>query len=169
LLVTINSGDESGIEVAFFVIEEYMEAHTPLKVTANLEELDTTQSVVYLTPPFAEEKTIVGIPRVNLSIIPANPQVQIIAHLLEVDENQLGTVFTHAPMTLWDVVPGEETHVGFDLIFTSAHIPQGHRLALVIDTEDANYGKPTQEPFKFTISYDDSSYIQIPFVNSIQP
>ncbi|MBF0227180.1 MAG: hypothetical protein HQK76_17175 [Desulfobacterales bacterium] len=162
---TITSGLNSGLSLGIPFIGEIMDAHTQKRITADLNEVSKHKAIIYMTEAFTEDQIIVGIPKLSLTLTPSMQRGQIIAHLYTVDESGTGTLFSHAPLTLWDATTGEPIEVSIGLNFTSARVKKGHRLALAIDTHElAFYGTPTANFFDMTFTYGENTKLYIPYV-----
>jgi len=70
-----------------------------------------------------------------------------------VDSSGKAKYITMGFKTFWDATPGEimNTHVIF--ISAAYDIKEGHSLALVMDTNNPEYGKPTFTPFDVNVHY----------------
>ncbi len=163
----IDSGMFSGVNTGIPVISAALEAHTPIQITAWIPGINRNTAIVYETESFSTSRLITGIPTLDMWIVPSRPQVQVIAHLYDVNTLGIGTLMTHGPVILYDATPGEPVNISFEYVVTAYDIPAGHRLALVFDTYDVNYGQPADDSFSVEFLYGDAypSMLTIPYVN----
>ena len=168
---TIHSGLASGLTLGIPILSSLLEAHTnDLHVKTSLPLASRSKAIVFATDRLSQERTILGTPAMSLNLTPSNERVQLIAHLYSVDKLGIGTLITHAPLTLLEsdrllpsAVPGEAKTYTFNFITTAADIPKGHRLAIGIDTYDPSYGKASDDDFTLTFHYGEKTYIDIPW------
>jgi predicted acyl esterase len=101
-----------------------------------------------------------GIPRLHLTVKPAKADGTVVAYLYDVDSLGAGKLIAHAPATWLGATPNAA--LGVDIAFpaTSYTVASGHRLALIVDTEDALYldANPTGAGITFT----GQSYLDLP-------
>ena len=169
---TLSSGLASGLSLGIPLLSSLLEAHTQaLHVTASLPLTNRNKSIVFATERYGSTRTIVGTPSMSLALTPSKDRVQLIAHLYTVDPLGIGTLISHAPLTLLEsdrllpsAVPGMKKTYEFNFITTAAEVPRGHRLAVAIDTYDISYGKASNEDFHVTVHYGDDSYLEIPWL-----
>lgn len=169
---TISSGVISGLTLGIPLLSSLLEAHTQtLHITASLPLTLRDKAIVFATEPFASTRTLAGTPSMSLSITPSQERVQLIAHLYTVDALGIGTLISHAPLTLLEsdrllpsAVPWQKRTYLFNFITTAANVPSGHRLAVAIDTFDISYGRPSDAPFDLTFHYGNDSFLEIPWL-----
>ncbi|MCP4109608.1 MAG: acyl esterase [Desulfobacteraceae bacterium] len=161
----INSGILSGAHTGIPVISAGLEAHTPIQITTWVPGISQNKAIVYQTGEFGSSRLIAGIPTLDIWMEPSLPQAQIIAHLYDVNSLGIGTLITHGPMTLHNAVPGQPVRLSFEMVVTAYEMPEGHKLAIAIDTYDVNYGTPTDEDFTVKFHYGDEyeSKLNIPY------
>lgn len=129
------------------------------KVQANIPliSLNPTQAVVFDSGTLSSTMKIRGIPNLSMYIKPGYDKVQMVAYLYDMDSSGTGTLITHAPVTLPAANSGQLTQVNMKLVGTAYDVPAGHKVVLVIDTEDLLYTQPTWVPFgidfKFNRNY----------------
>jgi len=169
---TISSGLASGLTLGIPLVSSLLEAHTQaLHVTASLPLASRKKAIVFATERYGSTRTIVGTPSMSLSLAPSKERVQLIAHLYTVDALGIGTLISHAPLTLLEsdrllpsAEPGAQKTYAFNFITTAAEVPKGHRLAVAIDTFDLSYGKASDDTFDITFHYGDDSFLEIPWL-----
>ena len=95
---------------------------------------------------------------------------QVFFYIYDIDKLGGATFITHGYKTFWDAKPNEIMNVSIDFVTASYDIEKGHKLAVVMDTSDLLYGKPTLLPFKVQVhygrSYDEQSVLMIPSKDS---
>ncbi len=168
---TIKSGPLSGAMLGIPILSPFLEAHTRIfNVTASMPLINKYRAAIFTTERFTEDRTILGTPTMDLKITPTNDRVQLIGHLYAVNDFGIGTLITHAPLTLLEydslmpaAVPGEPVRVSMEFISTAYTVPKGYRVMLVIDTEDMAYAKPSDDSFRITFGYDDETRLNLPF------
>ncbi len=76
----------------------------------------------------------------------------------------IGKLVSHAPYTFHDRTPGQPFGVDLELFSTAYDVPEGHRLALVIDTVDPLYieHNPTGAQLTFSSPAADPSFVSVP-------
>ena len=163
---TINSGILSGATTGTPVIGPLFDAHLGIPVITWVPGINRLLAIVYESDPVDEPLRIRGIPRVDLRIKPSRAQAQLIVHLYDVDGLGFGRLITHGPMTLWDAVPGKEVALSVDLVAAAYDVPEGHRIAVAIDTYDPQYGVPTLAPYSIRLVHDEDhqSTLELPLL-----
>jgi len=89
-----------------------------------------------------------GRPKLHLSVTSSQPRGTIVAYLYDTDWTGTGRLIAHAPTT-W-LEPTNTIDLAFEPI--AYDVPAGHRLALVIDTEDPLYLGANPNAAKITFS-----------------
>ncbi|WP_300666954.1 CocE/NonD family hydrolase [Desulfoluna sp.] len=169
---TISAGKISGLTLGIPLLSSLLEAHTQaLHIRTSLPLTLRNKALVFATEPLTSTRSLVGTPSMSLTLTPSADRVQLIAHLYTVDALGLGTLISHAPLTLLEsdqlmpsAVPGTKKTYAFNFITTAAEVPRGHRLAVAIDTFDLSYGKASDEPFDLTLHYGEGSFLDIPWL-----
>ncbi|MEJ3750092.1 alpha/beta fold hydrolase [Actinomycetes bacterium KLBMP 9797] len=113
-----------------------LEALTGTPPLAWLPAVDRTRGAVWRSAPLARGVAVRGIPRLRLTVTPAAASGTVIAYLYDVDALGTGQLIAHAPYT-W-LSDGRQT-IDLALPATAWNVAAGHRLALVVDTEDPLY------------------------------
>lgn len=163
----ISSGILSGISTGIPVISAVFKAHTPIDIVTWLPGTDRKTSIVYQSSEVLSDLKIRGIPGITVWIEPSGTEVQLIFHLYDVNPWEEGTLITHVPVTLYGATPGKPVKISLELIATTYNLPKGHRIALGIDTYDANYASPTNKSFQVKFHYGPvcESKLTIPYVD----
>jgi len=138
-------------------------------VTTNVNLLNRIESITWESPAFTTVKKIRGGAEAKLRLSLNKKAGQVIIYLYDVDKWGTATFITHGFHTFWNATPGQVMDVTVPIISTAYNIPSGHHLAMVIDSSDPLYAKPTLDPFKVNFHYGVSSAEQItlkvPFEN----
>ena len=105
-----------------------------------------------------------GIPNLRLTIRSTAPTTTLVAYLFDVDTDDSARIITHEPYTLTDLTPGQDRGVEWKLQAASYDIASGHRLMLVIGSEDALYSNANVDGSTTTVSslLGDASRLEIP-------
>ncbi|BCY13975.1 CocE/NonD family hydrolase [Actinoplanes sp. L3-i22] len=101
------------------------------------------RSVVFDTPPLAEDLNILGFPRLRLRVAASGPRANVVARLCDVAPDGSSTLITRGALNLArrdgmdradELTPGEWTDVTFDLTAIGWTVPAGHRLRVALST-----------------------------------
>merc|ERR1711916_236222 len=103
--------------------------------------------ITYVSGSLSDALKIRGKPEMGVTIEPKQDVVQLVAYLYDMDLLGVGTLITHTPVTLHDVEPNAPLQVNLDLTATAYDVPAGHRVVLVLDTQDLLYAAPTDDKF----------------------
>lgn len=131
-----------------------------LELCTNMYLLNRAESVAWESPAYSTVKKIRGASEVKLNLALSGSRGQVVAYLYDVDSWGKAVFITHGVYTFWNAVPGRSFDVTIPLLATAYDIPAGHHLALVIDSSDIMYGKPTLLPYTITINYGSSAASQ---------
>jgi predicted acyl esterase len=101
-----------------------------------------------------------GIPKLHLTVKPGQSDGTVVAYLYDVDGLGTGELIAHAPATWLGATPNAA--LGVDVVFpaTAYTVPSGHRLAIVVDTEDALY--LDANPWGAAITFTGPSFVDLP-------
>ncbi|HOP62195.1 MAG TPA: CocE/NonD family hydrolase [Spirochaetota bacterium] len=138
-------------------------------VTTSMLLLNRLESVAWESSAFGTDKKIRGASEAKLRLSLSYKKGQIIIYLYDVDKWGTATYITHGFHTFWDATPGEVMDVTVPITTTAYDIPAGHHLAMVIDTSDPLYSKPSLRPFNIKYYYgktaDTQVMLTVPFEN----
>lgn len=137
-----------------------LEALTGTPATAWLPAFDRGRGALWATPPLSGGAAVRGIPRMHLTVRSGAGSGTVVAYLYDVDALGTGRLITHAPYTWLDQQADAPLGIELALPATAWNVPSGHRLALVVDTEDALY--LDRNPAGAAISVDGPSWIDLP-------
>jgi len=163
----IATGILSGANIGVPVIGAIFDAHLNIPRVTWIPLLNWITSCAYLTPRFTKTRRILGAPKLSLWIEPSRPQVQLVAHLYEVNRLGWGRFITHGPVTKLEAGPGTVQQVTIELVTTAHQVEAGAALALVIDTYDPQYMPPTLKRYDVKLHYSPNfpSELTIPFLS----
>jgi dienelactone hydrolase len=101
-----------------------------------------------------------GIARLHLTVKPSQSNGTVVGYLYDVDSWGNADLITHAPATWLGATPNAA--LGVDVVFpaTAYTVPSGHRLAVVVDTEDGLY--LDANPWGASITFTGQSWLDLP-------
>lgn len=165
---TINSLQDTLASTQIPLLSQMLES-VDLKIQTSIPLIsaDTNQAIVFDSGTLSSAMKIRGIPKLTLNIQPWYTQVQLVAYLYDMDALGTGTLITHGPLTLPAASYGQRTQVNMNLVATAYNVPAGHKVVLVVDTEDLLYKQPTLLPYSvdFEFSKDFQSTLVLPVLN----
>ena len=113
------------------------EALTGIPPTAWLPAVNRLNAGVWVSDPLASTGQIRGIPKMRLTLTPTAADGTIVCYLYDVDGLGTGRLITHVPWTGGQA--GADRTIDLKFPATAYNVPAGHRLALIMDTEDSLY------------------------------
>jgi predicted acyl esterase len=125
------------------VLSDALEAHLDLPVLAWLPQISSLHGMTFWSSAFSGGLEILGRPQLGLRLIPAADTAHVVVYLYDVDALGTGTLITHGTASLHDVAPRQLQTLHVDLNATAYDLPASHRLAIVVDTMDAQYAGRT--------------------------
>ncbi|UQX03755.1 alpha/beta fold hydrolase [Streptomyces sp. RerS4] len=160
LLTGVNSGADGGIVFLSSVLDQFVKAPP----VASIPLLPRTFAAVWQSDRYAEERRVRGTVRLHTTVTPTRGDGTFVAHLYDVGPLGIGKLITHAPHTFHGKTPGQPFGVDLDLFSTAYDVPEGHRLALVVDTVDPLYieHNPAGAQLTFSSPRTDPSYVSVP-------
>jgi len=149
----ILTGAISGIPMLAQALEQFK-----IPVVTNINLISRLKAIVFTTDPLGETLKVRGTPEIDCTLSVSKQKGQVFFYLYDVDKYGTAKYITLGYKTFWDAVPGEKMKVKVTFISTAYDIKEGHRLALVMDTHNPEFGKPTLAPFdvKFYFSSEGS-------------
>ena len=128
--------------------------------------MSRSKSIVYETPKLINEFSMRGNAKLDIRLSLNRKKGQVFFYLYDVDKLGCATFITHGFRTFWDAKPNKIMRVKINFVTIAYDLKKGHKLAVVMDTSDDNYGKPTFLPFKVSVhygkNYDEQSVLIIP-------
>lgn len=134
-----------------------LEALTGTPPSAWLPAVDRSRGAVWQTDPLPRGAAVRGITRLHLTVSPSAATGTVVAYLYDMDALGVGRLVAHAPAS-W--TSGGTQAIDLALPATAWDVPAGHRLALVVDTEDGLY--LDENPFGAAIGVTGPSWIDVP-------
>ncbi|UGT42780.1 hypothetical protein LTV02_05060 [Nocardia yamanashiensis] len=129
--------------------------------TYRLAEFERDRLLIWQTEALAGGRRLRGIPALQLSVSSTAPAATLVAYLFDVDADDTARLITHEPSTLLDVTPGEPRIVHWQLQAACYDIPDGHRLALVVNSYDSLYSYSPDGTTTIASAEDGDSYLDI--------
>ncbi|MBK0867265.1 acyl esterase [Saccharopolyspora sp. HNM0986] len=136
---TIRSGRDTVANGGVPLVTYTLEALTGNPPTAFLPAVDPAAGAKWTSPPLPEPRVLRGSPHLRMSAVPPAPNGMLVAYLYDVDATGTGRMISYVPYSWENAKPGEPITVDTDLPPTAYDVPAGHRLSLVVDTEDPLY------------------------------
>lgn len=137
-----------------------LEVLTGTPPTAWLPQVDRLRAAVWQSPKFSNAADVRGIVKAHLALTPSAAKGTVISYLYDVDSGGVGRLITHAPVSWADATPGVTMGTDVSLAATAWNVAAGHRLALVIDTQDPMY--IDDNAFGAAISISAGSWLDVP-------
>lgn len=154
---SINSFSDTLASTQIPLLSQMLESvDTKVQTSIPLISANITQAVVFDSGKLNSTMKIRGIPSLSLYVHPWYNQIQLVAYLYDMDSAGTGTLITHAPITLPAANYGKVTKLDMKLVGTAYDVPAGHKVVLVIDTEDLLYTQPTYYPFTVDFEFSNS-------------
>ncbi|MFI7340918.1 CocE/NonD family hydrolase [Streptomyces sp. NPDC050085] len=157
---TIATDHDTLATVAEFIIKSgYAEMAGNPKVYAT-RDISRSDAGVWVGAPLTRTARLRGTPVLRLTCASDSATSSFVAHLFDVGPDDNAHIITHAPATR----TGEEGSVQIELQATGYDVPAGHRLMLVIDSQDPFYADANAKGASLTVSSPDAhpSYLDIP-------
>ncbi|MEV6217434.1 CocE/NonD family hydrolase [Nocardia sp. NPDC051833] len=101
-----------------------------------LGAVDRQAAGVWRTEPFAGGGLVSGRPRVDLTAVPAGPDLTLIGILYDEAPDGTGKPITYWPLTRHGLTPGAPTRMTWELEPTYWNLAPGHRLTLAVTSQD---------------------------------
>ncbi len=148
---TIHSFKDSGASTGIPFISSVLDSYTNIKVKKWLPLINKKYGAIYYTDPLRSSKKLRGIPSLDVWVEANDPNIQMVAYFYSVDQRGFGTFMTHGILTLRDVMAGEAMKVRIEGTAFAFDVPHRDRIAVVIDTYDPLYGRPTDDSFSLKL------------------
>ncbi|MFD0353181.1 CocE/NonD family hydrolase [Streptomyces sp. NPDC127110] len=156
----VDSGANGGILFLSSVLDQFAKAPP----AASIPLLPRAFAAVWQSPRYAQERRIRGTVRLHTTVTPTKGDGTFVAYLYDVGPLGIGKLVSNAPYTFHGKTPGQSFGVDLDLFSTAYDVPEGHRLALVVDTVDPLYieHNPAGAQLTFSSPRTDPSYVSVP-------
>jgi len=116
-----------------------LEALTGEPASAWLPAVSRIRGAVWMSEPVDAGTLVRGIARLHLTVRPSATTGTVVAYVYDVNSAGTGRLITHSPYTWTGATRNAPRAVDVALPATAWNVPAGHRLALVVDTEDPLY------------------------------
>ncbi|MGW7314900.1 CocE/NonD family hydrolase [Streptomyces sp. NPDC054865] len=160
VFANVDSGANGGIVMLSNLLDQFLK--TP--PVASIPLLPRSFAAVWQSRRYDEERRIRGTVRLHTTVTPTKGDGTFVAYLYDVGPLGLGKLVSNAPYTFHGKTPGQAFGVGLELFSTAYDVPEGHRLALVVDTVDPLYieHNPTGAQLTFSSPRTDPSWVSVP-------
>jgi predicted acyl esterase len=148
------------------LLSPILESHVSLPVRVLLGSVSDWHGEVFRSDTYWSGLKIRGTPRLTLRVKSERSRAQFVVYLYSRDLLDWGTLITHGVITVNDLTPGVAREVEVDLNAVSYNLPAMHKLAVAVDTFDAQYASPDDSRFKVTVDLPtgDQSVLTIPVI-----
>ncbi|MCX5193537.1 acyl esterase [Streptomyces sp. NBC_00249] len=160
VFANVDSGANGGTVFLSSILDQLAKA-PPM---ASIPLLPRAFAAVWQSGRYEEERRVRGTVRLHTTVTPTKGDGTFVAYLYDVGPLGIGKLVTSAPQTFHGKTPGQSFGVDLDLFSTAYDVPEGHRLALVVDTVDPLYieHNPTGAQLTFSSPRTDPSYVSVP-------
>ncbi|MEU9148626.1 CocE/NonD family hydrolase [Streptomyces sp. NPDC048349] len=160
LFANVDSGANGGILFLSSILDQFAQA-PPI---ASVPLLPRAFAAVWQSGRYDEPRRIRGNVTLHTTVTPTKGDGTFVAYLYDVGPLGIGKLVSNAPYTFHGKTPGQAFGVDLELFSTAYDVPEGHRLALVIDTVDPLYieHNPTGAQLTFSSPTTDPSYVSVP-------
>ena len=142
----------TGIPELSQILESFVDV--PVKVPVDL--LLMNKSMVYKSDQFGSGLKIRGVAKLHLNVAFSTGKGVIVAYLYDVDGSGVGTLLTYGAYGAYNKTAGQTQSVDMEFFATAYDLPAGHRLAVIIDSEDPLCGQPINGYYEEKFSYSNS-------------
>ncbi|MEU9855545.1 alpha/beta fold hydrolase [Streptomyces sp. NPDC047974] len=156
----VNSGADGGIVLLSNLLDQL--AQTPPTVSVPL--LPRSFAAVWQSGRYDSGAAVRGTPVLHTTVTPTASSGTFVAYLYDVGPLGVGKLVSNAPYTFHGKTPGRPFAVDLELFSTAYDVPDGHRLAVVVDTVDPLYieHNPAGAQLTFSSPASDPSYLSVP-------
>jgi predicted acyl esterase len=131
------SGVDTVANGGIAILTNGWEALTGIPPIAWLPAVNRLNAAVWVSEPMATTGKIRGIPKMRMTLTPTAADGTVVCYLYDVDALGTGRLITHQPWSGGAANVASSIDVAFPA--TAYNVPAGHRLALIMDTEDPLY------------------------------
>ncbi|HBS04259.1 MAG TPA: esterase [Leptospiraceae bacterium] len=143
------------------LLSPILESHVSAPVKLYLPSVSDLHGEVFRSGTYWSGLKIRGVPEAKLRVRSDKTSAQFVVYLYERDLLDWGTLITHGVVTLHGLTPGAATEVLVDLNAVSYNLSPGSRLALVVDTFDAQYASPDRASFRVSLDLPSSAQSEL--------
>ncbi|MER5931045.1 CocE/NonD family hydrolase [Streptomyces sp. NPDC002054] len=160
LFTGVDSGANGGVVLLSSILDQFVKA-PPI---ASVPFLPRAFAAVWQSGRYEEARRIRGTVKLHTTVTPTRADGTFVAYLYDVGPLGIGKLVSNAPYTFHAKTPGQAFGVDLELFSTAYDVPEGHRLALVIDTVDPLYieHNPAGAQLTFSSPRSDPSYVSVP-------
>ncbi|MCX5010825.1 acyl esterase [Streptomyces sp. NBC_00555] len=160
LFANVDSGANGGIIFLSSILDQFVKAPP----AASIPLLPRAFAAVWQSGRYDEPRRIRGTVELHTTVTPTKADGTFVAYLYDVGPLGIGKLVSNAPYTFHGRAPGQAFGVDLELFSTAYDVPEGHRLALVVDTVDPLYieHNPTGAQLTFSSPGTDPSYVSVP-------
>ncbi|GAA4940085.1 CocE/NonD family hydrolase [Streptomonospora halophila] len=135
----VRAGVGTTAESGTLLLSGALQQFAGLPTGVALPLVDRRRAGVWTGEPYPGGARISGAPRARLTVTPTAAEQSLYVYLYDIDRHGIGSLVTHKPYTLRGAEPGQPQSVDVRMEPVVWEVPDGHRLALVVDTRDARY------------------------------
>ncbi len=161
---SLTTGRDSGANGGTVLLSGILDQFLKLPPTVSVPLLPRSRAAVWESGRDDATTRVRGTTRLHTTVTSTKESGTFYAYLYDVGPLGTGKLVSHAPYTFHDRTPGKPFAVELDLFSTAYDVPEGHRLALVIDTVDPLYAEHNPDDARLTFSSpaDDPSAVTVP-------
>ncbi|GLX34287.1 hypothetical protein Sros01_03600 [Streptomyces roseochromogenus] len=122
-------------------------------------KFDRTKLLLWSTDPLISSDDeddvalrIRGAARLQLTVRSTETATTLVAYLFDIDPDGTARIITHEPCTVFELEPGVDRTVDWQLQPAAYDLSEGHRLALVVNSCDKLYSSASQDGSTTTIT-----------------
>ncbi|MGW1541515.1 CocE/NonD family hydrolase [Streptomyces sp. NPDC002309] len=156
----VNSGADGGVLFLSSILDQVAQ----LPPMASIPLLPRRWAAVWQSERYPTAQHVRGTPKLHTTLTPTAESGTFVAYLYDVGPLGIGRLVGNAPYTFHGRTPGQPFGVDLELSSTAYDVPEGHRLAVVVDTVDPLYieHNPSGARLTFSSPTNDPSYVSIP-------
>lgn len=162
---TVTTGRDTIADGGVPLVTYTAEALTGQPPVVPMGGIDRKGGAVWTSEPLAEPHKIRGSSHLRLTATPPLKDGMLVAYLYDVDAAGVGTLISSMPYTWKNAEPNTPMTVDTALPSTAYDVAAGHRVALVVDTEDPLFflhSNQPDTPLTFSSPAADPSSVTLP-------
>ena len=148
-------------------VSQILESYVDIPLTVLVDVISTEKALVFKSDRFSSGLKIRGIAKLHLNVAFSGGKGILVAYLYDNSDDGIGKLLTHGVYGAYNWTAGKNQTIDMELAAQAYDLPAGHRLAIVIDTDDPLYGQPVNSYYaeKFSFSNSLQSRFEIPTVD----
>ncbi|NSC24586.1 alpha/beta fold hydrolase [Streptomyces albus subsp. chlorinus] len=160
----LTAGKDSGANGGTLFLTGLLDQFLKLPPVVSVPLLPRSRAAVWESPRQAEATRVRGTATLHTTVTSTAKSGTFYAYLYDVGPLGTGKLITHAPYTFHDRAPGKPFAVDLELFSTAYDVPEGHKLAVVVDTADPLYAEhnPDGARLAFSSPDGDPSRVRVP-------